>query len=102
MATATTKPNRGGGVKRKCPHGKRSTIVGLQVIKLGAWDLSNPYGLFVDVFGGGNIQLAEGTKRRMLELLRDAEKRLRGDWVLAETTATLIRGLIPPVDRPPR
>lgn len=88
--------------KRKCPHGKVIVITSLEVAQLGAWGGPGPWGLFVSVFKGGSLQLAEGTKKRMEQLQREAKGCLCNDWGPARCIAGLIRNIIPPADHPPR
>lgn len=89
-------------VKRNNPNVTPIAIVDMQVAKLGSWEGRGPYGLFVSVFQGGAIQIAQGTKHRMCELQRDAKRKLSKDWGPAQCVAGLIRGCVPPIDRPPR
>jgi hypothetical protein len=86
--------------KHKCPHGKRIPLLTLQVAKLGAWDGRGPYALFVDLFGGGGLQIAEGTRCRMYQIQRHVLDRLRDDWSAAKHVADLTREIIPAIDRP--
>ncbi len=77
------------------------TVVSLVVNELGEPDRTGPWGLFVYLGGGqGALQLAQGTSKRMHELLRITKESLHGNWESARLVAKLCRSYIPPGDRP--
>lgn len=87
---------------KRNPNGKPVTIVEIQVGKLGNWAKPNPYGLFINVFRGGSLQVAEGTKRRMFELQKMCLKALTEHWGPARDVSAILYPKIPDADRPPK
>jgi len=79
----------------RCPHGRAIPVGTVQVCKLGDWAKRNPYGLMIDVPGGGSIQIAQGSKRQMQHVQRAVLARLRNDWSVAQLVARMVRGLVP-------
>lgn len=81
--------------KRKCPHGKPTTIVSIQVTKLGAWEGKGPWALMIDVFRGGSIGIAQGTKREMETVKRLCLLELENNWNPARSVADVCRSVVP-------
>ncbi len=79
----------------KCPHEKPVPIVTMQICKLGKWDGKGPWGLFIEVLGGGALCPAQGTKREMKAMAKVCLARLNGEWYPARAVTSLISHLIP-------
>lgn len=81
---------------RKCPNGAIVPVVTIQVCKIGYWSGKGPYGLFVNVLGGGAYQVNNltGTKREMQALQGIALGELRNNWQPATCVCNLIASAI--------